>query len=91
MLSNITDGPYRPGVGHIDPGPYRPGAISTGIRSILGLQVQLAKRGGGSKRGSNFGPNVKKPTSWPKRGGSGPPGPPPPPGSATAWERPNSY
>ena len=27
--------------------------------------------------GSNFGPNVKKPTSWPKRGGSGPPGPPP--------------
>ena len=26
--------------------------------------------------GSNFGPNVKKPTLWPKRGGSGPPGPP---------------
>ena len=29
--------------------------------------------------GSNFGPNVKKPTSWPKRGGVRPPGPPPPP------------
>ena len=42
--------------------------------SILGLQ---AKRGGG-KRGSNFGPNVKKPTSWPKRGG-GDPGPLDPP------------
>ena len=36
-------------------------------RCILGLQ---AKKGG-----SNFGPNVKKPTSWPKRGG----GPDPPP------------
>ena len=35
--------------------------------SILGLQAK--KKGGGSKRGSNFGPNVKKPTSWPKRGG----------------------
>ena len=46
-----------------------------GRGSILGLQ---AKRGGG-----NFGPNVKKPTSWPKRGGGEPPGHPPPPGSAT--------
>ena len=47
--------------------------------SILGLQAK--KGGGGSKRGSNFGPNVKKPTSWPKRVQgvqSGPPGPPPP-------------
>ena len=34
--------------------------------------LDIHKRGG-----SNFGPNVKKPTSWPKRGGSGPPGPPP--------------
>ena len=43
---------------------------STGSATcILGLR---AKKGGGS----NFGPNVKKPTSWPKRGGSGPPGPP---------------
>ena len=32
--------------------------------------------------GPTLGPNVKKPTLWPKRGGSGPPGPPPP-GSAT--------
>ena len=36
------------------------------------------KRGGG-----NFGPNVKKPTSWPKRGGPDPLDPPPPLGSAT--------
>ena len=48
--------------------------------SILGLH---AKKGGGSKRGSNFGPNVKKPTSWPKGGGPDPLDPPPP-GSATA-------
>ena len=41
-----------------------------------------SKKGGGSKRGSNFGPNVKKPTSWPKRGGPDPLDPPPP-GSAT--------
>ena len=32
----------------------------------LGLQ---AKKGGGGRRGSNFGPNVKKPTSWHKGGG----------------------
>ena len=31
-FSNIKDGPYRPGVGHINRGPYIPGAISTGIR-----------------------------------------------------------
>ena len=42
---------------------------------ILGLQ---AKKGG-----SNFGPNVKKPTSWPKRGGGPDPLDPPPPGPAT--------
>ena len=39
-----------------------PGFLKGGGR--LGLQ---AKRGGG-RRGSNFGPNVKKPTSWHKRG-----------------------
>ena len=44
------------------------------LGSILGLQAK--KKGGGA----NFGPNVKKPTSWPKRGGRTPP---PPPGSAT--------
>ena len=54
-----------------------PGFLKGGGGSILGLQ---AKRGG-SKRGSNFGPNVKKPTSWPKRGGPDPLDPPP--GSAT--------
>ena len=42
------------------------------------------KKGGGAKRGSNFGPNVKKPTSWHKREGPDPlTPPPPPPGSAT--------
>ena len=39
--------------------------------SILGLQ---AKKGG--KRGSNFGPNVNKPTSWAKKGGPDPLGRP---------------
>ena len=43
--------------------------------SVLFLGIQATKRGG-----SNFGPNVKKPKSWPQRGG---PDPPPPPGSAT--------
>ena len=28
-----------------------------------------SKKRGGSRRGSNFGPNVKKPTSWAKKGG----------------------
>ena len=33
--------------------------------SILGLQAKKGAPGGGS----NFGPNVKKPILWPKRGG----------------------
>ena len=41
--------------------------------SILGLQSQ---KKGGSRRGSNFGPNVKKPISWPKKGGLDPLDPP---------------
>ena len=44
-----------------------PGFLKRG--SILGLQ---AKKGG-----SNFGPNVKKPISWPKKGGPDPWTPPP--------------
>ena len=47
--------------------------------SILGLPE--AKRGGGSRRGFNFVPNVKKPLSWPRKGGPGP-WTPSPPGSA---------
>ena len=47
--------------------------------SIIGLQAKK----GGSRRGSNFGPNVKKPTSWAKKEGSGLPGPPPPDPSMT--------
>ena len=43
-------------------------------RGSIGLQV---KKGGiPSRRGSNFRPNVKKPTTWGKKGGSRPPGPP---------------
>ena len=53
-----------------------PGFLKGG-GSRLGLP---AKKGGG-RRGSNFGPNVKKPTSWHKGGG---PDPLDPPGSATA-------
>ena len=49
-----------------------PGFLKGGGGSILGLQAEK----GGSKRGSNFGPNVKKPTSWPKRGGPNPVDPP---------------
>ena len=50
-----------------------PGCLKGGVH----LRSTSQKKGG-SKRGSNFWPNVKKPTSWSKRGGSGPPGPPPP-------------
>ena len=42
--------------------------------SATGVHLRsTSKKGGG---GSNFGPNVKKPTSWPKGGGGS--GPPPP-------------
>ena len=58
--------------------PALPAYLYTGAdpgllkRGSLGLQ---AKKKGGSRRGSNFGLNVKKPTSWAKRGGGcGPPG-----------------
>ena len=34
-----------------------------------------SQKKGGSRTGSNFGPNVKKPISWPRKGG---PDPPPP-------------
>ena len=36
-----------------------------------GVQIRsTSKKGGGARRGANFGPNVKKPTSWHKGGGS---------------------
>ena len=41
-------------------------------------------RGGGSRRGYNFRPNVKKPTTWAKKGSPDPPPPPP-------WIRPCLY
>ena len=34
-----------------------------------GVQIRSTSKKGGARRGSNFGPNVKKPTSWHKRGG----------------------
>ena len=40
---------------------------------LIGLQAKQ----GGSRKGSNFRPIVKKPTTWAKKGGSGPPGPSP--------------
>ena len=46
--------------------------------SATGGHLRYTNKKGGSKRGSNFGPNVKKPTSWPKRGGPDPLDPPPP-------------
>ena len=51
-----------------------PGFFKRGGGSILGLQAKK----GGSRRGSNFGPNVKKPTTWAKRGALDPLDPPPP-------------
>ena len=55
----------------LDPNPGAdPGFLKGGV------QIRCtSKKGGGARRGSNFGPNVKKPTSWHKRGV--PPGPPP--------------
>ena len=45
-----------------------------------GVHRRSTMKEGSVQEGSNFGPNVKKPTSWPKRGGGpGPPGPPPDP------------
>ena len=57
---------------------YHPGAdpgFLKGGGSILGLQAKI--KGRGSRRGSNFRPNVNKlSTTWAKGGGgSGPPGP----------------
>ena len=49
--------------------------------SATGVHLRSTNKRGG---GSNFGPNVKKPTSWPKGGGGGPDPWTPPPGSATA-------
>ena len=56
-----------------------PGFLKGG--GILGLQ---AKKGGGFRRGSNFGPNVKKPPTWAKKGGSRTPCPPRRPRAAHA-------
>ena len=55
------------------------------MNHIVELRSTSKKKGGGARRGSNFGPNVKKPrpyTTWAKKGRSWPPGPPPPPRAA---------
>ena len=46
-----------------------------------GVYLRSTSKKGGSRRGSNFGSNVKKPISWPKNGGgeAGPLDPPDPP------------
>ena len=54
-----------------------PGFLKRGVHLIL---RSTRKGGGGGRRGSNFGPNVKKPTTWAKKGVRTPP--PPLPGSA---------
>ena len=42
-----------------------------------GVQIRSTSKKGGQTGGANFGPNVKKPTSWHKRGGQTPWTPPP--------------
>ena len=37
-----------------------------------GVHLRSTSKKGGSRRGSKFGPNVKKPTQWAKRGGRTP-------------------
>ena len=49
-----------------------PGFLKRGL--ILGLHYSISKKEG-SRRESNFGPNVKKSTSWAKKGAR-PPVPP---------------
>ena len=59
------------------PNPHSPLSPPPPLDPPLHLRSTSNKRGG-----SNFGPNVKKPTSWPKGGGVRTPWTPPP-GSAT--------
>ena len=79
LCSNISPVSHTRLMWHIpgaDPGFLKGGGVQNRSTS---------KKRGGGRRGSNFGPNVKKPTSWHKRGGGGPdPLDPPPSGSATA-------
>ena len=46
-----------------------PGFLKRGSILSLGLQK---KGGGGYRRGPNFGRTVKKPTTWPRKGGPDP-------------------
>ena len=62
----------------IDTGARGSGFLQTGGGGVhLILRSTSKKRG--SRRGPNFGPNVKKPTTWPKKGSGRLPPPPPPP------------
>ena len=56
-----------------DPGFLKWGGGEGGVQSR-----STSKKGGGARRGSNFGTNVKKPTSWQKGGVRTPWTPPPP-------------
>ena len=64
---------------------YRSAPAVIIIHGSTGADAGFLKRGPsevykqkrGFRKGSNFGPNVKRPTPWAKKGGSGPPGPPP--------------
>ena len=57
-------------------GPYPVAGADPGFLKMGGgVHLRFTrKKGGGSRRGSNFRPNVKKPSTWAKKGG-----PPPPP------------
>ena len=46
-----------------------PGADPGFLKGGGGVQIRSTSKKGGARRGSNFGPNVKKPTPWHKRGG----------------------
>ena len=57
--------------------PFRGQDFWKGGLGLQGLHLRsTSKKKGGSRRGSNFGPNFKKPIWWPKKGGMCPPDPP---------------
>ena len=67
-----------PALGHIHKHPPPPLDIAR-VTSSTPQDPPLHLRSTSKKGGSNFGPNVKKPTSWPKGGGGGPDPLDPPP------------
>ena len=56
---------------------YMSGADPGFLKGGGGVQIRSTSKKRGGRRGSDFGPNVKKPTSWHKRGVRTPWTPPP--------------